>query len=215
VTAGPAAHPVATVRPVVDRPDIRRSTDLLVAALGHAIAAARFACRDLTDEEYFWEPVTPCWGIRRRGESDAPTQYGRGAWIIEMWGHEPPRVTTIGWRLVHLAVGSETYLDTTFAGGTSTFADAEIPGAAGEAVARLHEAQDRLLAQTAAVDDAALTQPTPTHWGEELPLWQLLWTSIVEQFHHGAEIGALRDLKRGHARTDWWPELQTSDWWPL
>jgi hypothetical protein len=53
VTAGPAAHWVATVRPVVDRPDIRRSTDLLVAALGHAIAAARFACRDLTDEEYF------------------------------------------------------------------------------------------------------------------------------------------------------------------
>jgi hypothetical protein len=88
-----------------------------------------------------------------------PTQYGRGAWIIEMWGHEPPRVTTIGWRLVHIAVGSETYLDTTFAGGTSTFADAEIPGAAGEAVARLHEAQDRMLAHTAAVDG-----PGPPLW---------------------------------------------------
>ena len=62
------------MRPVADRPDITHSTDLLVAVLGHAIKASRFACRDLTDEEYFWEPVTLCWGIRRRGESDAPNQ---------------------------------------------------------------------------------------------------------------------------------------------
>jgi hypothetical protein len=124
-------------------------------------------------------------------------------------------VTTIGWRVVHLAVGAEVYLDTTFAGGTSTFADAEIPGAASEAVARLHDAQARLLAHFAEVDDAALTRPTPTHSGEDLPLWQLLWTSIVEQFHHGAEIGTLRDCRRGYANRDWWPERQGADWWPL
>ena len=140
------------------RPDITRSRDLLVAAVGHSIAAARFACRDLTEEEFFWEPVTPCWGIRRRGESDAPTQYGRSDGVIEMWGHEPPRVTTIGWRIVHLAVGSEVYIDTTFEGGASTFADAEIPGSAREAVARLHDAQARLLEHVAAVDDVSLTR---------------------------------------------------------
>ena len=128
---------------VAGEPDITRSRDLLVAVLGHTIEASRFACRDLSDEEYYWEPVVPCWGIRRRGESDAPTQYGRGDWIIEMWGHEPPRVTTIGWRLVHLAVGSETFVDTTFEDGASSFADAEIPGTAREAVARLHDAQTR------------------------------------------------------------------------
>jgi hypothetical protein len=104
---------------VGDRPDIARSADLLVALLGHAIKAARFATRDLTDDDYFWEPVTPCWGIRRR--------------------------------------------------------------------------------------------VTPT----SRPLWQLLWTSIVDHFHHSAEIGALRDLRRGHANHDWWPELQGPDWWPL
>jgi hypothetical protein len=200
---------------VPERPDITRSTDLLVTVLGHAIAASRFACRDLTDEEFFWEPVTPCWGIRKRGESDAPTLWGKGEWVIEMWGHDPPRVTTIGWRVVHLAVVSETYIDTTFEGGTWTFADAEIPWSAAAAVARLHVGQDRMLAHVAAIDDDALTRPTPTHWGEQLPLWQLLWTSIVEQFHHGAEIGTLRDLKRGHANSDWWPELQSPDWWPL
>jgi hypothetical protein len=200
---------------VGDRPDITRSADLLVVLLGHAIKAARFASRDLSDDEYFWEPVTPCWGIRRRGDSDAPTQHGRGEWVMEMWGHEPPRATTIGWRLVHLAVGSEIYIESTFEGGTPAAEDAEIPGSAREAVARLHDAQDRLLAHFATVGGDELTRPTPTHWGEQLPLWQLLWTSIVEQFHHSAEIGALRDLKRGHANRDWWPELQSPDWWPL
>jgi hypothetical protein len=196
------------------RPDITRSADLLVAVLGHANRASRFACRDLTDDEFFWEPVTPCWGVRRRGTSDAPTQFGRGDWIVEMWGDDPPRVTTIGWRLVHLAVGTETYIDTTFEGGAATFADALIPGSAPEAVGRLERAQDELLARFAEVDDAALVGATPTHWGEELPLWQLLWTAVVEQFHHGAEIGLLRDLRRGHANRDWWPELQGPDWWP-
>jgi hypothetical protein len=199
----------------VIRPDVTRSTDLLVVLLGHAIKASRFACRDLTDEEFFWEPVTPCWGIRRRGESDAPTQWGRGEWVVEMWGHDPPRVTTIGWRVVHLAVGSETYIDTTFEGGSSTFVEAEIPGSAKESVARLHRAQDRLLEHCAAVDESALTRATPTHWGGDLPLWQLLWTSTVEQLHHGAEIGTLRDIKRGHANADWWPELQGANWWAI
>jgi hypothetical protein len=200
---------------VSERPDIAHSADLMVAALGHAIAASRFACRDLTDEEYFWEPVTPCWGIRRRGESRAATQWGTGDWVIEMWGDDPPRVTTIGWRVVHLAVGSEIYADTTFEGRRSSFSDADIPGSAGDAVARLHAVQDRLLVHFAAVDAGALTRPTPTHWGPALPLWQLMWTSVVEQLHHGAEIGALRDIKRGHANHDWWPELQGDDWWPV
>jgi DinB superfamily len=197
------------------RPDITRSRDLLVAALGHAITASRFACRDLSDEEFFWEPVTSCWGIRRRGESDAGTQWGRGEWVMEMWGHQPPRVTTIGWRVVHLAVGTDVYVDTTFAGGTASFAEATIPGTAADAVALLLGAQDRLLAHAGALDDEALTRPTRAHWGEELPLWQLVWTPVVEQFHHGAEIGALRDIRRGHANADWWPELQGPDWWPL
>jgi hypothetical protein len=157
-----------------DRPDITRSTDLLVAVLGHAINASCFACRDLTDEEFFWEPVAPCWGVQRRGESHAPTQWGKGEWVLEMWGHDPPRVTTIGWRVVHLAVGAETYVDTTFEGGSSTTADAQVPGSAEEAVVRLHGAQDRLLVHYSALDGDALTRPTPTHWGEDLPLWQLL-----------------------------------------
>src|SRR5262249_32866073 len=109
----------------------------------------------------------------------------------------------------------EVYLANAFEGRSERFADAAISGSAAEAVTRLHAAQDSFIDYVAAIDDAALVALTPTHWGATLPLWQLVWTSIVEQFHHGAEIGALRDLKRGQANTDWWPELQGDEWWPL
>jgi hypothetical protein len=197
------------------RPDITRSTDLLVTLLGHAIAASRFACRELSDDEFFWEPVTPCWGVRRREDATAATVLGGGDWVVEAWGDDPPRVTTIGWRAVHLAVGAEVYLDNTFRGGASTMADADIPSSAVDTVARLHAVQDQMLEAFGGVADADLAHMRRTHWGDELPLWQLLWTSIVEQLHHGAEIGALRDVRRGHANRDWWPELQTPGWWPL
>ena len=99
--------------------------------------------------------------------------------------------------------------------GHPTFADAEIPGSAAAAAAGCTWRKSACCSTLPRSTDDDLTRPTPTHWGEHLPLWQLLWTSIVEQFHHGAEIGTLRDLKRGHANNDWWPELQSPDWWPL
>ena len=35
-----------------------------------------------------------------------------------------------------------------------------------------------------------------TNWGEEWPTWRIFWTMIEHDIHHGAEIGALRDLLR-------------------
>ena len=50
----------------------------------------------LTDEEYLWEPVPGCWSIRPTGPG------GRGE--FESWpAPEPAPVTTIAWRLSHLA----------------------------------------------------------------------------------------------------------------
>jgi hypothetical protein len=53
----------------------------------------------LTDEEYLWEPVPGCWSIRPTGPG------GRGEFEDARPDPEPAPVTTIAWRLSHLAVG--------------------------------------------------------------------------------------------------------------
>ena len=49
----------------------------------------------LTDDEYFWEPVPGCWNLRRRTD---------GTWALDTQDPEPepPPVTTIAWRIVHI-----------------------------------------------------------------------------------------------------------------
>lgn len=53
----------------------------------------------LADEEYFWEPVSGCWSLRPGPDRTWPLDGGEGA------GPEPDPapVTTIVWRLGHLA----------------------------------------------------------------------------------------------------------------
>ena len=50
-------------------------------------------------EEYLWEPVPGCWSIRPTGPG------GRGEFEQAWPDPEPALVTTIAWRLSHLAVG--------------------------------------------------------------------------------------------------------------
>jgi hypothetical protein len=52
-----------------------------------------------------------------------------------------------------------------------------------------------------ALDDVSLFELRPAHWGESLTVVNVVTTMLIEHVHHIAEIGALRDLHRGHART--------------
>ena len=45
----------------------------------------------------------------------------------------------------------------------------------------------------------AAFEPRPAHWGESVPVVRLVTTMLTEHVHHIAEIGVLRDLRRGHA----------------
>lgn len=60
----------------------------------------------LTDEEYLWEPVHDCWSIRQLGEAVSADPRGAGDYLID-WEYpepDPPPVTTIAWRIGHIAV---------------------------------------------------------------------------------------------------------------
>ena len=61
-------------------------------------------------------------------------------------------------------------------------------------------AQDRFTSAVSQLDDADLAERRPAHWGPRLPIYRLVSTIAVEHVHHGAEIGLLRDLRRGHGR---------------
>src|SRR5438309_12065011 len=70
------------------------------------IAMVRTGLQGLTDDEYLWEPVTACWSVRPRSEQrTAPDEHRpEGDWglDIEYPDPDPPPLTTIAWRMVHM-----------------------------------------------------------------------------------------------------------------
>jgi hypothetical protein len=175
------------------------ATNLLTRQLEHAVAAARFAVDGVTDDELGWEPVPGCWSVGIDQDGRRQLEF--------VFAQEPPPVTTVEWRLGHLGVWTIAYHDWIFGDAAMRGEDVEIPGGAASMVSWLHDAQNRFVAATAALDDTQLDVDRPTQWDGLLPTWQLVWAIVAEHFHHAAEIGVLRDLRRGHARSGAWPEL--------
>jgi len=56
----------------------------------------------LTDEEYLWEPVPGCWSIHPRPD-------GLWTWDFSWPEPDPPPITTIAWRLVHITVNDDRF----------------------------------------------------------------------------------------------------------
>jgi hypothetical protein len=55
------------------------------------------AWKDLTDDEFFWEPFTVTWSIRRQDQCRTPNPFGVGEWVADFEIPEPTPVpmTTI------------------------------------------------------------------------------------------------------------------------
>jgi hypothetical protein len=176
----------------------------------HAATAARWQVDGLTDDEYLWEPVQPCWSVRRRDETDWPHVWGRGEFVVEdmpFAGAVQSRVTTIGWRLVHLAAWLDVYR--VWVGGAPDqypLPDFEVPSDAAGAVAWLARAQAAFAHELTNRSETDLALMVTTAFGEHRSIENLIRGMIVEELHHSAEIGCLRDIHRGRPRSEWWPE---------
>jgi DinB superfamily len=162
---------------------------LLLAEMDEVYGRLRNRLVGLDDDEYFWEPVPGCWTIHR---DDA------GAWVADYAepDPEPAPVTTIGWRLVHIADCKLMYHEWAFGPAELTFPDLVAPATAAGAIARLEQGQRLLRSELEGLPDAALDAPRLTNWGERWPAWRIFWTMIDHDGHHGGEIGCLRDLYR-------------------
>jgi hypothetical protein len=156
----------------------------------------------LTDEEFFWEPVPGAWSVRRNADGVLDLD-GRG--VPEP---DPPPVTTIAWRIVHIAAGVFATRASTFFGDGSVAEDADmfdarhwpdrLPGSADEALAMLDRSyrwwRDGLLSLDAEAFGRTLG-PRGAFFAEQ-PMAALALHLNREAMHHGGEIGVLRDLYR-------------------
>jgi hypothetical protein len=154
---------------------------------------------DLLDDEYFWEPVSGCWSIRRRGETEADLVGGSGEWVLELDYPEPdpPPVTTIAWRLAHLAVPclgmrNAKHLE----GPPCDFFDHEYPGTAAGALRDLDAAYRYWVEGISSLPPERFDEPVGEAEGPfaEYPFAGLVLHINREVIHHGAEILLLRDL---------------------
>jgi len=191
------------------------AADLLKVQLRHAWVNARWVLEDLGENEYQWEPAPLCWSVRRRGPD--VSGWGTGQWVCEdAWPPpEPVPVPTIAWRIIHLAAWTDVYLDWTFGGATARIQDYDLPGDCIGGLAWLYDAQDQFTDAVDQLDDDSAFDLRAAHWGEMLPVAHLVTSMLTEHVHHIAEVGVLRDLCRGQARSQPPPPPPTSGppWW--
>ena len=143
------------------------------------------------------------WSIRPRGESTAPIQAGTGAGVIEFAIPEPvpPPMTTIAWRIGHLANVFGERAANHFGAEPVTYEGTDWPLDAAGGVALLERAYDAWLTGVRALDDEGLAAPCGPSEGPfaEYPMAALVLHITREGLHHSAEILTLRDLYRARA----------------
>ena len=132
-----------------------------------------------------------------------------------------PTTTTIAWRVIHLAGWTDIYREFAFGDTRPDLNESDVPGDCRSGIAWLYSAQDRFVASVAALGDESVFESRPAHWGVSVPVARLITTMLTEHVHHIAEIGALRDLRRGHAFSQlppppspdpcWWTGGQSTD----
>ena len=129
----------------------------------------------LTDDEFFWEPFTTTWSVRRQDECRTSNPFGAGDWVADFEIPEPAPVpmTTIAWLYWH--IGSM----------PGRLCDIERAG------------DDQLEVTTAGYTYAAepprgglcvVGPPGPAH-----PAAHFIAATLNEVGHHGTQIGVLRD----------------------
>jgi len=111
----------------------------------------------------------------------------------------PVPVTTIAWRLHHLAANNRIYWEYAFGAARLTFPDLTVHHTAAAAVADWQASAAPIVAWLEEASEAALDELRPNHLGPDLTARAVVTVLLDEQIHHGAEIALLRDL---YARRD-------------
>jgi hypothetical protein len=160
---------------------------------------------DLTDEQYFWEPVPGAWSVRPRGAEVTPMAAGAGAMVIDFAypAPDPPPVTTIAWRLGHIIVGVLAMrVAGHFGGPPVDYASHHYATSAREALGQLDAAYAAWTAGVRALGEDGLAEPCGPSEGPyaDEPMAVLVLHIHRELLHHGAEVALLLDLHGARSR---------------
>jgi hypothetical protein len=174
----------------------------------------------LTDDEFFWEPFTTTWSVRRQDECRTSNPFGAGEWVADFEIPEPTPIpmTTIAWLYWHMGSMPGRLCDIDFLGGTRTMASGwtspylthhPIFTSAAEAVSALRDGWQRLRGAIERADDDQLEVTTAGYTyaaepprgglcvagppGPIRPATHFIAGTLNEISHHGTQIGALRD----------------------
>jgi hypothetical protein len=141
---------------------------------------------DLTDEEYFWQPVPDCWTVHPDGSID-----------FTFPQPQPAPFTTIAWRLAHVIVGVLAMRNHFhFGGPPADYQSWAYATDAKTALQQLDDAYKNWIAGVRGLDAQALEQaigPNEGPWAD-YSMAELILHINREVIHHGAEIACIRDL---------------------
>ena len=142
----------------------------------------------LTGPEYAWEPVADMWSVRERN----------GRWIADRVdpAPEPAPVTTIAWRLWHIADCLASYVSPHLGEWPLPGEFRDWFGEVDPALAALDTAHDAFRLRITDLGEDGLRRELGPAWG---PYEHASWADLVvhamdEVAHHGAEVALLRDL---------------------
>lgn len=175
-------------------PKIRPTTevrDVVLSSMDRMFDQLMQRVDGLTDGEYLWEPTPDVWSVRP-ATPGSPVVDGAGVRDID-----PAPVTTIAWRLWHIAIDCFDDYTRRF-GGDDGAASSQWTLDANEAIELTRTKWQEYRELVAGLD-----------WWQELGESWEVWSrhSVAdmamhasnELVHHGAEIGLLRDLYRSSA----------------
>jgi len=152
----------------------------------------------LTDEQYLWEPVPGTWSIRPRSATTAPMAVGAGDAVIEYAVPEPspPPLTTIAWRLGHIALVFGQRAANHFGDGGVEYDTIDWPLTAAGMLQLLDHHHDAWMEGVESLTAEDLARPCGPHEGPyaEHPFAALVLHINREVLHHGAEVALLLDL---------------------
>jgi DinB family protein len=151
----------------------------------------------LTTDEYLWEPAADGWTVRPAGDR----------WVVDVSREDPDPapITTIAWRMWHIASDClASYVTPHLGEWPLPVRDREWFGEVGPALDAMDTAYTCFRERVTGLGEDGMWTKLGPAWG---PFADDTWAALVvhaqdELAHHGAEIALLRDLYRAqHAAT--------------